>query len=360
MTQRSTIDEADQSLGMLAELRDANEELAKQGISEIFESDAMDDAARCSLMDALGDVGDPVRQKYAWACPDTRALNILAECAPLCEIGAGHGYWAHCLRERGVDINAYDLIGCANVEQKASAGGKRKKAKVSSEVEHRKASAEAMGVDVGDGAFWTHVDAGGPEALLLPANRRRALFLCFPDEIGPLGLECLRTFVGSTVVFVGELPGSTLSMEDAPWGRSATRDFHVQLMTKFHCVLRAALPTWPTGRESISVWKRSAVCPLLMPDDSSSDEDGSEHEGSNSAALGKTTGVAAKTRSNSDDGHDESNDESSESIVDSEGDENDEGFPGSTGGTSVQFWRHIPEDERLPVDAAAPCMAYLL
>jgi len=355
MTQRSSNDAADQSLGMLTELRDANDQLAKQGISEIFESDAMDDAARCSLMDALGDVGDPVRQKYAWACPDTRALNILAECAPLCEIGAGHGYWAHCLRERGVDINAYDLIGCADVKDKA--GGKRKKAKVSSEVEQRKASAEAMGVDVGDGTFWTHVNAGGPEALLLPANRGRALFLSFPDEIGPLGLECLRAFVGSTVVFVGELPGSTLSMEDAPWGRSATRDFHVQLMTKFHCVLRAALPTWPTGRESISVWKRSAVCPLLMPDDSSSEEDESEGNLSSTADLGNKSGMSANTRSNSDDSHDESNEDSTD---DSEGDSNDDELAGGARGPSVQFWRHIPEDERLPVDAAAPCMAHLL
>jgi hypothetical protein len=368
---------------MLTELRAANAQLAKQEIADIFVSDAMDDAARCALMDSLGDVGDPVRQKYAWACPDARALRILAACAPLCEIGAGHGYWAHCLRERGVDINAYDMIGC----EPEPAGGKRKKKSEPNEAaaaiaalvaeERQKAAAEAVGVDVGDGAFWTRVDAGGPEALLLPANRGRALFLSFPDEVGPLGLACLRAFVGTTEVFVGELPGATLSMEDAPWGRSATEHFHVQLLAKFHCVLTAALPTWPTGRETISVWKRSAVCPFLMPDDSSSDEDGNEGAGSRTTEPGEkaaVTGTSRKRRrvegedsDEDEEGSDERNDEEGEGDDDGDGEsvKSDEiggsgGYPSDVGGSSVQFWRHIPEDERLPVDAAAPCMAHLL
>jgi len=45
-------------------------------------------------------MGSALVEKYAWCCPDERALKILTQYAPLIEIGAGKGYWAGLLRRR--------------------------------------------------------------------------------------------------------------------------------------------------------------------------------------------------------------------------------------------------------------------
>jgi hypothetical protein len=39
------------------------------------------------------------------------ALAAIARYAPIVEMGAGTGYWARCLRERGIDAVAYDELG---------------------------------------------------------------------------------------------------------------------------------------------------------------------------------------------------------------------------------------------------------
>src|ERR1019366_9271626 len=38
---------------------------------------------------------------YAYAIPNDAALDRLASLGPIVEVGAGAGYWAHLLRERG-------------------------------------------------------------------------------------------------------------------------------------------------------------------------------------------------------------------------------------------------------------------
>ena len=58
-------------------------------------------------------IRDHLSRKYAFGVPGNYALDCLARYGPLVEIGAGTGYWARCLRERGVDIFAYDVIGDA-------------------------------------------------------------------------------------------------------------------------------------------------------------------------------------------------------------------------------------------------------
>ena len=132
----------------------------------------------------------------------------------------------------------------------------------------------------------------------------------FVVEVGELALACLRSFTGDTIVHVGELIGDgTLSVGDAPWGRSTTRRFQEQLHSKFHCLLRVGLPTMATGRETLTVWRRSKCCPLMVPDDSD-DEDGEE-------GAGLTMGAA------SDDSGGSSEDEEDEEEEDENGDEND-------------------------------------
>jgi hypothetical protein len=47
---------------------------------------------------------------YAFAAPNGRALSALAALAPLIEVGAGVGYWAHLLRQSGVAVVATDEL----------------------------------------------------------------------------------------------------------------------------------------------------------------------------------------------------------------------------------------------------------
>lgn len=51
-----------------------------------------------------------VKTRFAWAVPNDAALEAIARHSPngVVEIGAGAGYWARLLRQRGVDVIAYD------------------------------------------------------------------------------------------------------------------------------------------------------------------------------------------------------------------------------------------------------------
>ncbi len=57
----------------------------------------------------IGDV-DTVRRQFGFAIPTDTALQAIAYFSPggVIEIGAGLGYWAHLLHERGTDIIACD------------------------------------------------------------------------------------------------------------------------------------------------------------------------------------------------------------------------------------------------------------
>src|SRR5260370_18813681 len=94
-----------------------------------------------------GDLRAALIREYAFGVPGEDALSCIASHAPIVEVGAGNGYWARCLRERGVDVLAYDQLG-----------------------------------DQWHAWFrelWTDVVRGGPEALAGHADR--TLLLCCPD-----------------------------------------------------------------------------------------------------------------------------------------------------------------------------------
>ena len=61
---------------------------------------------------ALGDVfGDnSIRKKYSYAIPTEPVLSWLVKLGPIVEVGAGKGYWAKMIADRGGDIVAYDVI----------------------------------------------------------------------------------------------------------------------------------------------------------------------------------------------------------------------------------------------------------
>jgi len=182
-------------------------------------------------------------EAYAWAIPDERALNICAHYAPLVEMGAGAGYWARLLRERGVTITTYDR-----------------------EVD---ADCKAAGIPA---TPFTKIEKGGPEMLSLFPSA--TLLLIYPDDYEQptensdltLSMASLQNYTGDTVIHVGEWLGSTLtlSMEGQespdnvyPWGRSTSPDFQIVMEASFHRVLQVPLPNWGSVRNCLTVWKRT-------------------------------------------------------------------------------------------------------
>lgn len=67
------------------------------------------DRAMSSGID-LEDVRAGLIARYGFGIPTEPALDAITRCSPggVVEIGAGTGYWAHLLHQRGVDIVAYD------------------------------------------------------------------------------------------------------------------------------------------------------------------------------------------------------------------------------------------------------------
>jgi len=242
--------------------------------------------------------------KYAWATPDARAMRIIRHFLPIVEMATGrNGYWANTMAKAGIDVIAYDVD--------TDGGGTIAKTKT-----------DADGTAAADNTS-SHVVAirqGGPECL--KEHSDRALFLCYPDEDfyslpepssskenahnAPQSLSsaCLEHYSGNTVIHVGELYGDTLSQPQSPWGRSSGSEFQERLACEYHCLLKVALTNWVHVRDTLSVWKRSETSCIVFRADSDDEEGGEEEE-------------------------------------------------------EVEY-KHVPEDERLPVDIAAPCVAHLL
>ena len=172
----------------------------------------------------IGLIDGEAALKYAWAVPDERALRVLAHHGPIVEVGCGRGYWARLLRDRGVDVVAFD---------------------------HKLPPTKQR---------WTALKKGGPE--VLAAHSSRALLLCYPDDFEDsdesMAARCLRHYTGDTVIHVGELLGEGCCLP-SPWGRTTDAEFQVELNTTFHKVLQVPLPSWPCSRDSLTVWKRTTT-----------------------------------------------------------------------------------------------------
>jgi hypothetical protein len=258
--------------------------LSENDRDNFFCNDLLEPERRAQVWMDQADLGSDLVDKYSWATPDARALTILKQFSPIVEVGCGaNAFWCRAMKAAGIDVVGYD--------SKPKEGGK-----IDRQNRHH------------DHGF--PVKEGGPEVLEKESDR--TLFLCYPDEEvletegdseeepESLGSACLEQFEGLFVIHVGELYGDTLSMDQAPWGRSSGPEFQTRLAAEYHCVLKAKLSNWLHVRDTISVWKRSETCEMVFAADGDEDED-----------------------------------------------------------EEMQY-RHIPIEERLPVDVAAPCFAHLL
>ena len=147
----------------------------------------------------------PLRQslvrRYAYGVPNDDVLDAIATASPagVVELGAGTGYWARLLHNRGVDVVAYD-------RWPPGSGANR---------------------FVDDDVMWFPVRAGDERAVT--AHSERTLLLVWPtwNETWPAdAAAAFHAAGGTTLVFVGEGPG----------GSTGDRVLHAQLGNDRTCV----------------------------------------------------------------------------------------------------------------------------
>jgi len=296
--------------------------LPSQVRNNFFSDNLVNPDTRAEVWERQATLGESLVNQYSWATPDSRALKIIKHFEPIIEIGCGaNAYWAQQLmHQHGVNVLAFDSQlqhgGLIDTDETKNL----KKDAKSDNINHQKNVIDTK--TVGKGLL---VRKGGPEVLSSnkwykdEKNRTRTLFLCYPDEDFHAGvvdnndeeekeslptsmaIQCLEHFRGDTVIHVGELFGHTLTIDRAPWGRSSSPEFQERLAQDYHCILRATIPNWLHARDTISVWKRTQRCSIVFQSEEGDDESDFEDE-----------------------------------------------------------YKHIPPEEALPVDVAAPIVKHLL
>lgn len=199
--------------------------------------------------DVAGPVGrrDPVRQRlvrrYAYGIPNDDALSAIAAAslAGVVEVGAGTGYWARLLHDRGVDVVAYD-------RWPPGSGANR----------------------FVDDVMWFPVEHGDERTVSDHADR--TLLLVWPtwNDTWPADtVAAFHTAGGATLVYVGEGPGgltgdSVLHAQLGTHGACVSCSLGVadtpcvcDVPVLWRAVRRVALPQWSDADDACTVYERT-------------------------------------------------------------------------------------------------------
>lgn len=287
---------------------------------EFFSRDDEETVKRGSNWIRLEVLGQPLIDKYSWAIPNQRAINIIKHFSPVIEIGSGKGYWASLLRNQGVEVEAFDRH-VYNVPATITKKNKNKTPKL-----------------------WTIVKKGDARMLMKKCYQKHTLMLCYPDEDSEMSMDCLERYDGEYLLHIGELvtTGTYSGGTQAPFGRTTCSQFQVSLLEYFHCILVAELPCFPFSKDCITVWKRT----VFVPGRSAYGPKHKNRERSEDLEV-----------ADGGDGEDHESDGEEEEIVESaDGDEEEE----CDADENEDCWADLPRIERLPIDRAATELAFLL
>lgn len=150
--------------------------------------------------------------EFAWAVPNEAALTALVALSPIVELGAGSGYWASLLRERGAEVHAYDVtVGADN--------------------------------NWGHKKTWTRVDDG--DETKVDDHQHCTLFLCWPPG-GTLAAGAVRRYRGDCIAYVGEGRG----------GSTATGEFFDELERHWVETQLVAIPQWDNMQDALHIYRR--------------------------------------------------------------------------------------------------------
>lgn len=165
---------------------------------------------------------DALIAQYGFAIPSTEALEAIERWSPkgLVEVGAGTGYWARLLADRGVDVLAYDIAPPPSVQNQWFAGS----------------------------TPWYHVAPA--DATIAVRHPERTMLLIWPTlgDLWPLrALELFHAEGGTRLAYVGEGPG----------GRTGDDVFHALLGEIWTCTAcRLGVSDTPCVCSTPALWQR--------------------------------------------------------------------------------------------------------
>lgn len=147
--------------------------------------------------------------KYSFAVPTLEALLAIETYTNrIFEAGAGTGYWAYLLEQRGCDVYACD-----------TAPGENSWTTV-----HREDAVEAIGKGKADG---------------------RTLLISWPGVYTSFALDCLEAYTGDTFIYIGD------------WRWFCGTEGFFQLLEKdWEKLVEVDLPQYPNCRDKLYIFKK--------------------------------------------------------------------------------------------------------
>ena len=204
-----------------------------------------------------------LKHYYSFAIPSQLALEFMKDYSPICEMGAGSGYWAKLLADRGVDIIAYDTV-LPNKEdfhkvQKLLAFNKEVAMLQMDPCDLRRdipeeeyEQMEELRLEMKGKRPWAY-------QLFFPVQKcskdfippsDRALFMCWPLCNDPMGNDILNRYKGDTFIYIGESWG----------GCTGDNDFFETLDREWEEIEEVYIPQHYGMNDYLSVYKRKGTC----------------------------------------------------------------------------------------------------
>jgi len=151
---------------------------------------------------------------FSFAIPTPAAIKAMAAKAPIIELGAGSGYWAHLLQREEITCRPFDL---------------------------RVGYDPDLAIGPWD-RLWTKVEQG--DVSMLDQYPDHTLLLCWPSPSTNLGSEAVKRYRGYTIIHVGA-PG--LTGDDL---------LYEELNRSFICKTLVRIPQWEGADDAVEFWER--------------------------------------------------------------------------------------------------------
>jgi len=176
-----------------------------------------------------------VRQ-YAWAITNPGAVEFVAAQSggAIVEIGAGTGYWAWQLAQRGIDVVAYDI----NPPDREPNGWHNSRIDEEAYEEH------GVGFEPRP-LFYPVLKA---ETDVAKVHSDRTLFLCWPPYDSSMAYDALTAYEGDRVIYIGEENGCT-----------ADHDFREELEKHWEEANLHPVAAWSMINDMIFVYDRVSI-----------------------------------------------------------------------------------------------------
>jgi len=170
-------------------------------------------------------IRDKLVNLFAWAIPNEEAIDEIIKYSPIVEIGAGNGYWASLIKEKGGEIDAYDKNPPKND------------------------NADNINID---NVFFTKttiihypVQKGDESILKQDKYNDYTLLLIWPP-MDRTARRCLRYFKGKHVIYIGEDNG----------GCTANQSFFDSLYLNFNEIKEIKIPQYPYINDKLTIYER--------------------------------------------------------------------------------------------------------